>query len=93
MYHLKAFCADTNNNFSLDGFTLLNLTDKVTDSTDTKAVGVYVPQWTSTPLNKDEDSRANYIRENGLISFESPITISGIGNDAFNREDVDRQIA
>lgn len=82
---LKRFCAD-NNNFSLDGFTLLNLTDKVTDSTDPKAEGVYVPQWTSAPLDKDKDSRANYIRENGFISFENPITISGIGNDAFNRE-------
>ena len=81
---LKRFCAD--NDFSLDGFTLLNLDDKVTDSTNTKAVGVYVPQWTSTPLDKDKDSRANYIRENGFISFENPITISGIGNDAFNRE-------
>lgn len=82
---IKRFYADSSS-FSLDGFNLLKLvSDNVSDSANS---GVYVPQWTSVFLDVKDDSRFAYVREDdGFISFQNPITISGIGNDAFNKGD------
>lgn len=89
----KAFLKDSivnrfyanSSSFALKGFTLLDLTDEVTDTTsgDTLA-GVYVPRWTSGTMAKD-DTRINSITEDNFISFVSPVTITGIGNEAFSK--------
>lgn len=80
---IDRFCAD-DSSFSLRGFTLLDLKDEVTDaSSNTSAVGVYVPRYSGTMSN--DDPRINKITEDNFISFESYVTITGIGNNAFSK--------
>lgn len=58
--------------------------DEVTDaSSNTSAVGVYVPRYSGTMSN--DDPRINKITEDNFISFESYVTITGIGNNAFSK--------
>ena len=80
---IDRFYAD-DSSFSFEGFTLLDLTDNVTDtSKDATAIGVYVPRYSGTMASND--TRINSITEDNFISFENYVTITGIGNDAFSK--------
>lgn len=80
---IDRFYADATS-FKLNEFTLLDLEDEVTDSSDTGKQGVYVPRLVSGSLATN-DTRYNYITKDGYISFSSKITITGIGNNAFSK--------
>ncbi len=76
------FYAD-DSSFSFEGFTLLDLADNVTDTSDATAIGVYVPRYSGTMASND--TRINSITEDNFISFENYVTITGIGNNAFSK--------
>lgn len=80
---IDRFYADATS-FKLNEFTLLDLEDAVTDSSDTGKQGVYVPRLVSGSLATN-DARYNYITKDGYISFSPKITITGIGNNAFSK--------